>query len=152
MKVFAIKPFECESDRRSLADRTLARLHFIDAFVEQQQHGHASLQILDNEVLARTERSLPIARIDRYWGEIVARLIERELIHPAETVLNAERMRALARAAPSVSPIPLGGELAERDPLIPVGPRLAPVLANPNPDGVELTIEVLPSTNLVNPP
>lgn len=152
LKVFAIKPFECEADRRSLADRTLARLHFLDAFVEQQQRGRASLQVLDNEVLARTERSLPMARLDRYWGEVVARLIERELIHPAEAVLNAERMRTLARVLPTVGPIPLDGELSDREPLLPAGPRLAPVLANPGSDGVELTIEVLPTTNLPNPP
>jgi hypothetical protein len=153
LKVFVIKPFECEGDRRALADRTLARLHFIDPLVEKQQRGHASLQVLDNEALARTERRLPIARIDRYWGEVVARLIERELIRPAEAVLSAERMQALARIAPIVRPAaPVGPEVLERDPLMPAGPQLAPAVADAPRDGVELTIEVIPTANIGNPP
>ncbi len=104
LKVFVIKPFECEGERRGLAERTLARLHFLDAFVEKQQLGMATLQILDNEVLARTERQLPIGRIDRYWGEVVAHLVEREIIRPAEAVLNAERLRTLTQSTPVIRP------------------------------------------------
>ncbi|MCI4358107.1 MAG: hypothetical protein L3J95_00935 [Thermoplasmata archaeon] len=144
LKVFAIKPFECEGHRRALADRALARLHFLDAFVERQQRGHATLQVLDNEALVRSERHLPISQIDRYWGEVVARLIERELIQPAEAVLNSERMAALARSVPIVRPVPFDIEALERDPLMPTGPRLAPATANSPAEGVELTIEVLP--------
>ncbi|HEV2519494.1 MAG TPA: hypothetical protein VGX00_02575 [Thermoplasmata archaeon] len=145
LKVFAIRPFECEAERRALADRTLARLHFLDAFVERQQRGHATLQVLDNETLARQDRKLPIAQVDRYWAGIVARLIERELIQPAEAVLHAERMRAYTPEAALIRPAPVDLGITEREPLLPAGPRLAPAVAAESPiTGVELTLEILP--------
>jgi hypothetical protein len=144
LKVFVIKPFECEGERRGLAERTLARLHFLDAFVEKQQLGMATLQVLDNETLARNERRLPIGHIDRYWGEVVAHLVEREIIRPAEAVLDAERMRTLVQTGPVIRPIAPELEPIERDPLLPTGPHLAPAIARPSSDAVELTIESFP--------
>jgi hypothetical protein len=145
LQVFVVKPFDCEGERRALAERTLARLHFVESFVEKRERGQANLQVLDNESLARSQRRLPIAHLDRYWGDVVARLVESELIQPAEAALSAERMAALARQAPPVRPVPPEPEIDGRDPLEPVGPRLAPLhAAAPRPGGVELTFEVLP--------
>lgn len=142
LQVFVIKPFEAEGERRALADRALARLHFLEAFVEKRERGHASLEILDNESIARAEPRLPIGHLDRYWGEQVSRRIEHELIHPAEAVLKAERAAALARPSIGLRPVSSDPELSDREPLIPVGPRLAPLAADPG--AVELTFEVLP--------
>ncbi len=144
LKLFVVKPFECEGERRALAERTLARLHFVEPFVEKRERGHATLQVLDNESLARAARRLPIAHLERYWGDVVAGLVERELIQPAEAVLRAERSAAIARAGPVRSLFPKGEEPTEEiEPIGPIAHRLAPVAAQPRPDGVELTFEVL---------
>ncbi|MCI4349448.1 MAG: hypothetical protein L3J93_04450 [Thermoplasmata archaeon] len=142
LKVFAVKPFACESDRRALAERAIARLHFVESFVEKQQRGRASLQVLDNEAIVRSQPKMPIGHLERAWGELVARLIDRELIQPAEAVLEAERMASLARSPTTLPPLVTPSDAPEIEPLIPLTPRMVPLHAA-NPSGIaELTFEV----------
>lgn len=144
LKVFVVKPFECEGERRAIADRAIARLHFLEGFVEKQSQGKASLQVLDNESLVRTDPRMPMNRIERHWGDLVSGLIDRELIRPAEMVLDAERLAALSRSSASLRPRIGEPTLGEPDPLGPLAPRMAPIQAAPGPEGVELTFEILP--------
>jgi hypothetical protein len=149
LKVFVVKPFECEADRRAVAERAIARIHFIDPFVEKQLEHRASLRILDNETLAREHRTLPVNRIDRFWGEIVATQIEEEIIRPAESTFEAERRASIARAGLLMAPPPVdtGGAVRAPEPLLPIAPHMDA----PGPDGApplaELTFEVLSEPN-----
>jgi len=151
LKLFVLKPFECEADRRAIAERAIARLHFVDPFVEKQLQHRASLQILDNESLAREHRSLPIHRVERYWGELVAHQVEDDLIRPAEATLEAERLTMLGRSGLLVAPPPVEVPSVNLSPP-PIGP-LAPQLEPRTPAGepalAELTFEILPTLNSV---
>ncbi|HUI38417.1 MAG TPA: hypothetical protein VLY85_02180 [Thermoplasmata archaeon] len=151
LKVFVVKPFECELERRAVADRAIARLHFVESFVEKQQRGRASLQVLDNEVLARSQPSLPITRLERAWGDVVAGLIDRELIGPAEAVLEAERTLALAPTELSAPPALPIAEVPD-PPMLPISPRMVPAHAAEIPATVELTFEVLPAPSPIARP
>jgi hypothetical protein len=145
LKVFVVKPFECESERRAVADRAIARLHFVEPFVDKQLAHRASLQVLDNENLAREHGALPIRRVDRYWGELVARQVEQEILRPAELAFEAERRAMLARSAQIASPIPAvaaPAEVLEPGPMLPLAPHAD--LAGPV---AELTFEVLPPSH-----
>jgi hypothetical protein len=146
LKVFVVKPFECEADRRAIAERAIARLHFLDAFVEKQLSHRASLQILDNETLAREHRTLPVRRIDRFWGEVVAHQVEEEMIRPAEMTFESERRASLARAGLLVPALPVESPPSglTPEPPMPIAPQFElprPLDAAPL---AELTFEVLP--------
>jgi len=147
LKVFVVKPFECEADRRAVAERAIARLHFLDAFVERQLSHRATLQVLDNETLAREHRTLPVRRIDRFWGEVVARQVEDEMIRPAEMTLELERRANLVRSGLVSANLPLEPPRALEPPVPPM--PLAPQLGLSGPGDsrplAELTFEVLPS-------
>lgn len=95
VSAFVIRPFACEGDRRAVADRTLARLHFVDAFVEKQLRGTARLEILDNESFARSHPRSPFARLEAHWAERISRFIETNYVVPAETVLETHRVTNL---------------------------------------------------------
>jgi Tubulin/FtsZ family, GTPase domain len=146
VSLFAIKPFECEGDRRAVADRALARLHFLEGFVEKQETRRATVTVLDNEGLARRQRTLPFAQVVAHWADLIARHIEHAYLTPIEAALEARRvgrmvdaepMRLRAAASPSPGPMP------------PLDPPIAPIpLAPQMPLGgdAELTFEVLGPT------
>lgn len=147
LKVFVVKPFECEGERRALAGRALARLHFLQGFADRRLRGQASLEVLDNEEAARHAPTLPIGRLERRWADRVAGEIEHDLIRPAEAVLASERDRF---ALPKVLPpsVPLSESPVPTELLMPAVPRLAPLAASPSSTGaVELTFEIDGPTN-----
>ncbi len=82
--VFAVKPFKVEGDRRAVADRALARLHFVEPFVEKQEFGAARLQILDNESLHTKGRTMLFKDVNLHWGRVIATHIDRSFIGPSE--------------------------------------------------------------------
>jgi hypothetical protein len=147
VSVFAIKPFAVELERRSVADRTLGRLPFLQAFVEKQQRGGGRLAILDNEALAQRTPKMAFNGVARHWADLLEQYMEREIIHPAEAAVQASRisrmaehglMNRTAEEDPRLRPPP-----EETLPGIPVLPRLLPAaLARPDPDA-ELTFEVV---------
>ena len=152
VSVFAIKPFHAEGDRRGLAERALGRLHFIEPFVEKQQHHLGRLQVLDNEALALREPRMPFNGVARHWADLLTRYMEREFVHPAEAAVEAGRLSRLAEEGP-MNPLPLDGptfvpESPESIGPGPGGPRLLPA-ALAAPSGLrdaELTFEIeLPS-------
>jgi hypothetical protein len=147
VSVFAIKPFVAEAERRSLADRTLGRLPFLEAFVEKQQRGSGRLAILDNEVLAQQSPKMPFNGVARHWADLLGQYMEREIIHPAEAAVEANRRLRIAESGPinRVAPeIPALQRPEEEIPSgVPVIPRYLPAaLARPDPDA-ELTFEIV---------
>ncbi len=146
VSAFVIRPFECEGERRALADRTVARLNFLGSWVEKQQRGVASLQILDNERLARSDPSLPFNRVNDHWAEVIASHIEKAFLLPAEAAVEAGRLAQMGE--PDLTPrVPsFSGSLSEspatasvpEPPLPPLAPTATPVL---RPDA-ELTFEI----------
>jgi cell division protein FtsZ len=114
LSVFVVKPFACEPDRRAMAERAIARLHFVDSFVEKQHRGLATLEVLDNEAMARQRPSMPFGGLDRHWAGVVTNHIERTFVLPAEAALEA------SRRASAGSHIPINVE--RPSPLRPVEP------------------------------
>jgi cell division GTPase FtsZ len=145
LSVFVIKPFAAESERRAVADRAIAGLHFLDAFVEKRLRRQATLTVLDNEELLATDRRTRFREVAGIWAERIATHIEESMLNPVEALVDAERIAALdigesmARSAHSTpsSIGPAGPPLAP----LPV-PRAAPPLAAAT-DDVELTFEVV---------
>lgn len=149
VSVFAVKPFAAEHDRRGLADRTLARLHFVEAFVDKQQHGNGRLQVLDNEALAHAQPKMPINGLARHWAGLIEEFMERSFVRPAETALEDLRQATLAATPfnriPSAFVPPVQQEPELPMPL-PNDPRVLPAaMASPPefPDA-ELTFEIDP--------
>ncbi len=141
VSAFVVKPFRCEGDRRALADRTIGRLPFVDAFVDKRERGYATLQTLDNESLVTTQGRLPFARISEHWANVLEDHIERSFLAPAEALLDTARLARLAQEPPmnevslpeippiaSPSPPP-----APAEPILPAAPGAE----------VELTFEVV---------
>ncbi|MGI0052647.1 MAG: hypothetical protein ACRECR_00090, partial [Thermoplasmata archaeon] len=64
LSVFAIRPFKCEGERRAIADRALARLNFVDAWVDKLHHRLATLTVLDNERLTEEASRTPMSRFN----------------------------------------------------------------------------------------
>jgi hypothetical protein len=154
ISVFAVKPFHCEGDRRALADRSLARLHFVDGWVDKLEQRHATLSILDNERLVEDAARLPMSRLNAHWAEVIATHIERAFVVPAEAAVEAHRLSALATAEPALRPrveAPTAPEpapvLPGPEPILPGLPALAPMempgLGAGDPFDAELTFEVI---------
>ncbi|MCI4340026.1 MAG: hypothetical protein L3K06_04630 [Thermoplasmata archaeon] len=144
LSVFVVKPFKCEGDRRAVADRALARLHFVDSFVEKQERGAAKLQVLDNESLLAKGRTMPFKDLNTHWGRVIAAYIDRAYIAPSEAVLEDFRLAYV----PSVE-IPSRPAMSEAAPLpLPEPYDLAPLAPraswNPPPTAAdaELTFEI----------
>ncbi len=145
LSVFVVKPFQCEGDRRAVADRALARLHFIESYVEKQERGSASLQVLDNEQVRASEPTLPFRQLNARWGETVARHIEEAFLVPTETLLEAHRAQLAPPdgLAPPRPPTPDPGPSGPI-PLAPLTPQMAweaPPAGGPLGDA-ELTFEI----------
>ncbi len=148
LSVFVVKPFKLETERRAVADRALARLHFVDAFVAMQQQGLASLQVLDNESLVGEADRIPIARFNDCWAEFIANHIEKSFVAPAEAAMEAGRLAMLADPShagrnptnvelsppPAVVPLPVGPG--------PAGPTMPGPLPAASAD-IEVTFEVV---------
>ena len=143
VSVFAIKPFECEGERRAVADRALARLHFLESFVEKQESRRGTLTVLDNQQLVKHLRTLPLNRLSTHWAEVIGRHIEQSFLAPIETALESRRIeRTIDLESPRApAPTPTGPA-----PLPPNEPPLAPIPLAPQmellPD-VELTFEIV---------
>ena len=156
LSVFAVKPFRCEGERRALADRALARLHFVDAWVEKLGQKHATLTVLDNESLVAEAARLPMNRLNRLWADVIATHIEKAFVIPAEAAVEAGRLavlpeseplarpeppvRAVPPAAPPLGPVPSPGG----PPTLPGLPAAAEFLGyDRGPGEAELTFEIL---------
>ena len=105
VSVFVVKPFGCEGERRALAERAIARLHFIDSFVEKQERHQAKLTVLDNESLVERAPRIPLKALNREFAELISAHVERSFVIPAEAAIEAERLRP-ARRARSRSSLP----------------------------------------------
>ena len=143
LSVYAIKPFACEGDRRAIADRALARLHFLETFVEKQESRRGTLTVLDNETLVRRHRGLSLPQLARHWADQIGRHIEHAYLAPTEAALEARRVGRSVEPEPirpvvSVPIVPA--------PTPPVEPPMGPIPLAPQmelPLDVELTFEVL---------
>ncbi len=143
VSAFVVKPFRCEGDRRALADRTIGRLPFVDAFVEKRERGYATLQTLDNESLVKGQARLPFARISEHWANVIEDHIERSFLVPAEALLETARLDRASRATPmnevTLPEVPIG-----TPPPAPVPPDAFPPILPAAPGAeVELTFEVV---------
>jgi hypothetical protein len=150
VSVFAVKPFAAEHERRGIAERTLARLHFVESFVDKQQHGAGRLQVLDNEAIASRQPKMAFNGLARHWASLIEEFMERTFALPAEMAVEDLRQSQMMSAPPAnrvpegfLTPTPQEPEI----PLVlPNDPRVLPAaLAGPPsfPD-VELTFEVEP--------
>jgi hypothetical protein len=100
VSAFVIKPFRCEGERRALADRAIGRLQFVDSYVERHERGHATLQTLDNESLARSQGQIPFSSITRHWATLIERHIETSFVAPVESMIEALQLARSAEQAP----------------------------------------------------
>jgi len=154
LSAFVIKPFRCEGERRALADRTIARLQFVDSFVERQESGHASLSTLDNESLARAQGHLAFHEVSRHWAGVIERHIETSFVAPVEALVEAVQMTRVATELPmNRLPEAEAPALGGYPPAPPSGPDFPPLLpaATGRPAEVELTFEVEPQARPVSP-
>jgi hypothetical protein len=132
LSLFVVKPFACEPERRAMAERAIARLHFVDAFVEKQHQGLATLEVLDNQAIARSQPTMAFGQLDRHWAETIAGHIEHNFLIPAETALEASRRSIVGTSAPiNIS----------REPTLPAPApeRIEPSIPHPMPSVAPLT-------------
>ncbi len=145
ISVFVVKPFRCEGERRALADRAIARLHFVESFVEKRERGLATLQTLDNESLVPTQGRLAFSRVSEHWAEVIGEHVEQSFLAPAEAVIEAVQLSHAARMGPMNRipevEIPTPGPISPSPPLAPEMPPALPALAVRRAE-VELTFEV----------
>ncbi len=87
VSAFVVKPFRCEGQRRSLADRAIGRLKLIEPFAEKQERGAGSLRILDNELLIPELGKSAFSQVSRHWAAVVENHIEQSILAPAEAIL-----------------------------------------------------------------
>lgn len=147
LSVFVIKPFAVEAERRAVAERAIAGLHFLDAFVEKRQRLQGTLTVLDNDELLRRNRRMPLRQVPFVWADRIAGHIEESMLTPVETLLDSQRISQIAveesfpRIPPTV-PSSIGPEPPEELP--PMYPRMSPGGPSESAD-VELTFEVIAS-------
>jgi Tubulin/FtsZ family, GTPase domain len=151
LTAFVVKPFALENDRRSTADRAIARLHFVDAFVEKQQRKAATLKVLDNETFARGHPRAAFGELNSTYAEIIRTQIEQDYLLPVEAALEARRLAQVAEqelgpprgggfAPPVPGMTPVAGSPRPNPPLL----AAAPAFASDFGDDAELTFEVVP--------
>ncbi len=100
VSAFLIKPFQCEGDRRALADRTIGRIHLLELFNDGLSHGRARLQILDNQSLVGRLGGRGFPAVSAHWASVVGDHIEANYLRTAETEIDAlQTARAAAMAA-----------------------------------------------------
>ncbi|MFI5417495.1 MAG: hypothetical protein ACHQ2Y_01160 [Candidatus Lutacidiplasmatales archaeon] len=93
VSVFLVKPFACEGERRAVAERAIANLHFVEAFVDKQQQKAATLRVLDNESFARRNPSTAFGQLNRHFGDLVFEHIERSFVAEVEAAMEGARPR-----------------------------------------------------------
>ncbi len=145
VSAFVIKPFQCEGERRALADRTIARLQFVEAYVDRHERGHATIQTLDNESLRRTLGARSFSEVDRHWAELIERHIETSFVAPVEAMIEAVELTRAASEAPMnripENEVPALGNFPPHGPAPPEYPPLLPAAAARGGE-VELTFEI----------
>jgi hypothetical protein len=100
VSAFLIKPFQCEGDRRALADRTIGRIHILELFNDGLSHGRARLQVLDNEALVGRFGDRGFSAVSTHWATVVGDHIEANYLRAAEAEIDAlQTARAAAMAA-----------------------------------------------------
>jgi hypothetical protein len=155
VSAFVIKPFRCEGERRAVADRTIARLQFVDAYVERHETGHASLQTLDNEDLVRTQGRLAFADVTRHWAAVVERHIETSFVAPVEAMIEAVLLTRSVTEGPMnripESEVPALGIVPPPTPPAADPPPLLPAVSA-RPAEAELTFEVETAPRPAHPP
>jgi hypothetical protein len=148
VSAFVVKPFHCEGQRRSLADRAIGRLKLIEPFVEKQERGTGTLRVLDNELLIPEFGKSAFTRVSHHWAAVVENHIEQSILAPAEALLATvslapSRLTLPVATAPATSSSPGLGLLPP-----PVPPLLEPPpplpAASASVPQAELTFEVLP--------
>lgn len=145
LSVFVVKPFGVEAERRAVAERAIAGLHFLDAFVEKRQRCQATLTVLDNDELVRRNRRMPLRQVPVVWADRIAGHIEDSMLTPVEALLASQRISELVveesypRIPPTI-PSSIGPEPPEELP--PMYPRMSAEGPSAPPD-VELTFEVI---------
>jgi hypothetical protein len=145
VSAFVIKPFRCEGDRRALADRTIARLLFVEAYVDRHERGHATIQILDNESLIRTQGQRAFTQVAHHWAELIEHHIETSFVAPVEAMIEAVQMSRSAMEPPmNRIPASEAPPLGDMPPLAPPTPEFPPLLpaASGHHAEVELTFEI----------
>jgi hypothetical protein len=146
LSVFAVKPFACEGDRRAIAERALARLHFVDAWVEKREHNLATLTVLDNESLRAEASKIPVRGLNRHWADLIATHVENAFVIPAEAAFEAARLPSVPERVPSAPPEP--APAAPEPPVSPLAPSVfdpsLPAFGGPAFGDAELTFEILP--------
>ena len=147
VSAFVIKPFHCEGERRAVADRTIARLEFVQSYVDRHERGHATIQTLDNESLVRRLGSRPFGALAQHWAELIERHIESSFVAPVEAMIEAVEMTRTA-VEPPMNRLPESEApaLEAMPPRAPAGPEYPPILpaAAASAGGeVELTFEVV---------
>ena len=155
VSAFVIKPFRCEGERRALADRTIARLQFFEAFVERQESGAASLSTLDNESLVRAQGHLAFGEVSRHWAGVIERHIEASFVAPVEAMIEALHQTRVASELP-INRVPEAEApaLGVLPPTPASGPDFTPLLPAASGAGaeVELTFEVEAEARPAPPP
>jgi len=145
VSAFVIKPFQCEGERRAIADRTIARLQFVQSYVDRHEGGHASLQTLDNESLVRTQGRLAFGAVAQHWADLIEHHIETSFVAPVEAMIEAVQMTRTAVEEPMnripASEVPALELVPPRGPASPEYPPLLPAAAVRGAE-VELTFEV----------
>jgi hypothetical protein len=146
VSAFVIKPFRCEGDRRSIAERAIGRLHLLESFAEKRERGCATLQILDNQSLVPQFGHTAFTKVGLHWADLLQEHIENSFLAPAEAAIAAARVPQIARAVvisetPRLVAPPL--EITPPAPLpAPEGPPVLPA-ASLGGDEAELTFEVV---------
>ncbi len=154
VSAFVIKPFRCEGERRSLADRALGRLKLVAPFVEKQEQGSGSIRVLDNEQLLPTFGHLAFSRVSDHWASVVADHIERSILAPAESVLASTFLSAPSLTPPTLEVASTG---VPEVGLYPAPAAPTPELPSPLPAApaaqlqAELTFEVVRATDPPTP-
>jgi Tubulin/FtsZ family, GTPase domain len=150
VSAFVIRPFRCEGERRALADRAIANLHFVESFVAKREEGAASLRTLDNESLLASHGHEAFSRVTAHWAILIQHHIETSFLLPAEAILEAAHLSRAVHVAPinRLSESDLAALHPEAPPAPEAPPELEPLLPSARgPPEVELTFEVVGPAN-----
>ena len=146
VSTFVVKPFRCEGERRALAERAVGRLHMVQSFIDKQNHGRATIQVLDNESLVHLLGPVAFSKVTNYWADVVSQHIQSSIIGEFEQAVSAigANWTSSAVATDELSvPVLIPNRPAPEGVTPPVPPTPLPVAA-PVPLEAELTIEVIP--------
>lgn len=145
VSAFVIKPFRCEGERRALADRTIARLQFVESYVDRHERGHATIQTLDNESLIRTQGQRAFGEVAHHWANLIEHHIVTSFVAPVEAMIEAVQMTRTAAEGPMnripENEVPALGIVPPVAPLAPEFPPFLPAAAVRAAE-VELTFEI----------